>query len=307
MEVDWPQGLERPMRLLGRARDAITVAAGSVPHILAQDEFRALLSPDRTITEITASPPRDGIDALVGCRASGKLRRAIVAALPEEVRNATPLYLLLDDIVGASVVSMAAWLRRMPDWNEAVAEARLGSVTPDMENVCAGFRTGSAALQAGGAPAPPNFAIVGELRRLDDPEGWHEFSDQTGVGMRRARRIDIWREGDVIVIDTAFQDSAADAGGRRAALHEYQISATADATSLQLKSIVATPRVLPYAECPAAALNAPRMIGTSLSEFRTKVVETLPGIAGCTHLTDALRALAEVPALADKLSARLGD
>lgn len=299
--MDWPDGRRGPMRLIGRARDATTPLAGGPPKTLALDEFHALLTPDRTITEITASPPRPAIAGLVGARAGGQLRRMIVAALPDEVRDATPLYLILDDVAGASLVAAWAWSRHMPEWHKAITNPPRGTVFPNMENVCTGFRTGSAALLPGGAPALQNFALVDDLRHPDDPDGWHAFTAQTGVGMRRARRIDIWRAGGLIAIDAAFQDSANDPSGGRATVHEYQISATADATSLRLLSVVATPRVLPYAECPAAALNAPRMIGVRLPEFRTRVVETLPGTAGCTHLNDALRALAEVPALAGRL------
>jgi Protein of unknown function (DUF2889) len=40
-----------------------------------------------------------------------------------------------------------------------------------------------------------------------------------------------------------------------------------------------------------------RMIGTRLSEMRQQVLEKLRATSGCTHLNDALRALAEAPQL----------
>jgi hypothetical protein len=43
------------------------------------------------------------------------------------------------------------------------------------------------------------------------------------------------------------------------------------------------------------------MLGTPLIELRAKVLETLPGIWGCTHLNDVLRSMAEVPQLAAQL------
>jgi hypothetical protein len=42
---------------------------------------------------------------------------------------------------------------------------------------------------------------------------------------------------------------------------------------------------------------------TPLPELREKVLAELKGTAGCTHLNDALRALAEVPALVQHLRA----
>jgi len=51
-----------------------------------------------------------------------------------------------------------------------------------------------------------------------------------------------------------------------------------------------------------AATNVHRMVGTLLTDLRAAVLQELKGIAGCTHLNDALRALAEVPALARALA-----
>jgi hypothetical protein len=108
--------------------------------------------------------------------------------------------------------------------------------------------------------------------------------------------------GDVIAIDSAFQDSGTTPSGQRAALHEYSLTATADPVSLKLLSLEATPRVLPFAECPSAAANLTRLIGTPLPGLREKVLSELRGTAGCTHLNDMLRALADVPALAKYLT-----
>jgi len=128
-------------------------------------------------------------------------------------------------------------------------------------------------------------------------EGWHAFASQEGqVGLRRARRIDVRLEGD-IVIDSAFQDSATTPSGERAAVHEYRLTARADRTSLRVLSVEADPRVLPMIECPSAVANLDRLLGTPLPELREKVLAELRGVAGCTHLNDALRALADVPSL----------
>ena len=114
--------------------------------------------------------------------------------------------------------------------------------------------------------------------------------------MRRARRIDV-TVGDAVTIDAAFQDSASRPDGGRMALHEYRLSATADPVSLRVTSISAEPRVLPFPECPGAMRNVARLCGTPLSDLRERVLDELKGTAGCTHLNDALRALAGVPSL----------
>jgi hypothetical protein len=118
--------------------------------------------------------------------------------------------------------------------------------------------------------------------------------------MRRARRIDVWLDG-VINIDAFFQDSCTTPHHGRVAVHEYQIRATADVATGELLTVQADPRVLPFDACPGAAKNVDRMIGIPLRDFRQAVLDRLPGTLGCTHLSDALRALAEVPVMANTL------
>jgi hypothetical protein len=117
--------------------------------------------------------------------------------------------------------------------------------------------------------------------------------------MRRSRRIDVY-VGDVIQINSFFQDSTTVPHGGRIAVHEYQVDATASLDG-ELLSIVADPRVLPFAECPLAAINVDHMVGTPMRNLRLSVLDRLKGTAGCTHLNDVLRALAEVPILAGPL------
>src|SRR5690606_26444452 len=100
------------------------------------------------------------------------------------------------------------------------------------------------------------------------------------VSMRRARRIDVWVE-DVIHIDATFQDSASLPTGGRAAIHEYKLQATADPKTLELLSVVADPRILPYRECPAAAGNVARLVGTPLRAMRSQVLTVLRRSLGC--------------------------
>ncbi len=306
IDTSWPDGRAGNMSMVGRARDAVTPPGGGAPVICAEDEFRARLQWDRTIVEIEATPSRDAIHELVGARGGGYLRQAVDDRLPDERRAATPLHLLLDDISGASLVAGWAWSRWTTEWQRSLATAAPMASRParrSMEGICAGFRPGSSALNSDGTSSPnQSFTDVVDLRSPDDADGWHMFTIQEGVAMRRARRIDVWVD-DLIWIDSAFQDSATNPQGGRTAVHEYRLTATADPITLRLLTVEAEPRVLPYPECPAAAANAPRMVGTPLSELRSKVLQTLSGTAGCTHLNDALRALAEAPALVARLQA----
>lgn len=302
IDVSWPNGRAGNLTLVGRARDFITPVSGGSPIVLAEDAFEARLQPDRVIVSIEAVPARPALSRLIGERGGGGLRQALEAAVPEERRGSTPLYLILDDLSGTSLVSGWAWSQWDTEWLTTARSALKGF---DLEKafrsrtgICAGFAEGSSAFDPGtdrsGTPAP-------DLRNPDDPEGWHRFTDQAGaVGMRRARRIDVRLDGR-IVIDAAFQDSATTPAGGRAVVHEYTLSSTADAQSLRVLSVEAEPRVLPFVECPSATTGLWRLLGTPLPELREKVLAELRGTVGCTHLNDALRALAEVPALAAHL------
>jgi hypothetical protein len=301
IDASWPDGRTGLLRLVGRARDIITPRAGGAPIVCAEDSFEAALKGDRTIVAIAAEPARPAVSRLVGERGGGHLRKVLKEIVPEERRNATPLYLILDDLSGVSLVAGFAWTCWDPNWmaemRAKMADPALAKAFPPREGVCIGFAPGSSAL----TPATQhNLTRVPELRHPDDPEGWHGFTVQDSVGMRRARRIDVQLD-EVITVDAAFQDSATMPGGGRAAVHEYRLELTADPQTLRVLSLEAEPRILPFPECPSATANISRLVGAPLSELRDLVLAELRGTAGCTHLNDAMRALAEVPALVQHL------
>ena len=305
IDVSWPEGRAAAMRAVGRARDYLTTKAGGRGIVVAEDSFDARIAGDRTILAIATDPPRPAIGRIVSERGGGKLRGVLAEVVPEERANATPLYLILDDISGASLIAGWAWSQWSPDWlaemRASRTEAEMRAFQKSRENVCYGHIPGSSVFDLdrrdmGAVTDAP------DLRRADDPDGWHAFTVQDSVGFRRARRIDVTVD-ERIVVDSAFQDSSARPGGGRAALHEYRLSLTADPRTLEILSIDAEPRVLPFHECPSATINLVRLVGSPLPAMRETVLAELAGPAGCTHLNDALRALAEVPALVERLTA----
>lgn len=332
IDMTWPDGRMDEMHMLGRARDIYTHEEGGQPIVLAEDAFKARIGATRVINDIEVSPPRKHIGKLVGQRGGGHLRAVLDEALHEERTNATPLYLLLDDISGASLVGGWAWSRWTQRWGAgadgpdtpppsippiptilpspsidmtavSVANPNAPQFTPrSMENTCTGFRANATSLRSDGVASPHQSATpVGLMSNPNDPAGWHEVLHTKDVSMRRARRIDIWIEDDVIEIEGAFQDSATSPSGTRIAVHEYGLRAAADLETGKLISISADPRILPYADCPAAVLNVGRLIGASMRDLRRTVLEMLRKTAGCTHLNDTVRSLAEVPILAQRL------
>jgi len=303
IDAIWPDGAGTPMHLIGRSRDLLTPADGSDAAVLIEDTIQAVVEPDRTTIELSCSPPRVDLQPLVGVKGGGGSRTRVVQLLPEEVEAGTPLYLLLDDLSGATLVSGFAythWRDKGEGYDLTSPEAKARKIS--MEGICAGFQKGASALGVDGNP-PAVHAIqpVPIVTREDDPLAWHQLYEVTDVSARRSRRIDVWREDGEVVIDAFFQDAGTSPAGPRIAVHEYTIQARMDAMTGLVTSIAAIPQVLPFAECPLASVNVGRLVGQPLRRFRSLVNELLPGIDGCTHMNDALRALAEVPVLAAQI------
>jgi hypothetical protein len=304
--MTWPAGFGTQLRLDGRARDLLTPQHGSAT-VLAQDEFSIGVGQDRTLEDVRVVPGRPGVSRLVGARGGGQLRSVIRDIIPDDLQAGTPLSLLLDDVAGCTLIAGFAW-SRWRDWKDIVAPVGSQDIpTPKrrpMVGVCAGFRPGSSALGDDGSSHPEmrhNLAGVPPLADPEDPLGWHQLDSHPPVAMRRARRIDVWREGDSIAVDAMFRDSCWQPDGAEVAVHEYSIAAAIDGPGGKVLSVEATPRVLPFAECPTAAPNAAWLAGAPVRDLRSEVLVRLRSTDCCTHLNDALRSLAEVPILAGAL------
>lgn len=290
--------------MVGRARDLLTPAAGGEPKVLSTGGFRIMCSPQRQILDITLTPDHPAAGQLVGVRAGGASRTVLASVLGE--MRGSPTFQLLDDFAGASLVAGWIWSQWRTDWAsgpQREAQAPGGPRRGPAQGVCVGFAEGSSALQSDGGIDNTNQSVteVGPLENPDDPIGWHPMPFQQGPQKRRARRMDIWREGASIIVDAGFQDSGSNPAGGRTAIHEYRVHAEIDAESGTLLALQALPLILPFRECPGASIKATRMIGKPVQEFRSAVLETLPSTMGCTHLNDMMRALADVPLLARAL------
>src|SRR5207248_674057 len=96
-------------------RDLFTPLDGD-PVVLAEATMAAQIGDQRTVVGIEGSPARAEIKQLIGARGGSSFRSAIDAALPGEREAASPLYFLLDDIAGASLIAGFAWSRQNPQW-----------------------------------------------------------------------------------------------------------------------------------------------------------------------------------------------
>ena len=276
--------------------------------------MRVGIGPARTIASIEVAPERPGIEGLIGAIGGSELRGAIDRALPQEREAATPLHLLLDDIAGCSLIAAFAWSRSRPEIRELMRGARAKRGPPGEgfgwrkgRVICSGLRPDGWADTHRQLERDPGHAVrpAGDIRAPEDPFAWHAFPPDPEVGMRRHRRVDLWREGARLVADAFFRDSCWEPDGTQLALHEYSLRAEIDPLDHTLRSVRATPRVLPFPECPWAAPHAAKLEGMPVRSFRTRVQSTLTELEACTHLNDMLRCLAEVPVLARALASRL--
>jgi hypothetical protein len=308
IDVSWPEGELGDRLFIGRVRDYRTPADGGAGRVLDAAEFRAMLAQDKTITSIAADPAPPGIDRLVGVRGGNHLRLFIKETMPQLISEGMPIYLALDDISGTALVSAFAWSQWHDDWaerlRERMAEGDFERMMSERVNICWGLQEGNSGVSPSGPPRNVAEADAGHLVNPADPQGWHDLPESDGPGFRRARRIDVTRDAAGLVrVDAAFQDSAKRRDGGRVAIHEYNLAVTADPDTLEILTLAPEARILPFSECPGAIHNTQRLIGSRIADIRDDVLAQLRGPEGCTHLNDALRALAEVPKLAGYLTA----
>lgn len=279
-----------------RARD-VAVRAGGVD-VLGEIAVRAQLS-DRVIEEIAADPADDRLGRLIGRRVGPGFRSAVGDLLPDDVRRSTLLHLLLDDWVGAALVSGYALQHKQI---VAGTEEKLPPGTADrMAGICAGFA--------------PDASLVNYARRLDtipsvhgppappvDLDGVHAVEPLRAHGMRRLRRLDLLPADEGAArrlsrFDAHFRDSHVDDDGVETIVHEYTLAGTVDVATRTITSIRADVRVLPWQECPGAIGSAQRVRGMRLVEVRDRVRGEFVGTSTCTHLNDTLRAIGDLDAL----------
>jgi Protein of unknown function (DUF2889) len=297
MDFTWPDGMAGNTVLDGRARDLSTDSDGNAT-VLAQASLGVVSDPSRIITEIRSSPALPALAGLAGESAmSGFRRRLASLAGDDEGAAGTPLYQLLDDVPGATLVSGTAWQRWYDMDDYRVIKADVSQRV--MRDVCTGYQDGSSALNPDGTLRwEQERQPAVDIDDVGDDLAWHPRARPAEVTMCRARRIDVWADGTVLHVDAFFQDSSTLPEGGRQSIHEYTLTAQADLETGALQAVHPVPRVLPYGECPLAVKHVGALAGLPLRDLRGAVLERLRGPLGCTHLNDMLRALAAVPVLA---------
>ena len=294
-----PDGLEQPLVQLGLARDLLTTGDGDAV-VLAEAEMhvRTKWTAEGAIVEsLTLDPDVPGLDALVGRRAGGGFRAAIDAS--DGAEHGSLPYLLLDEIPGATLVSGFAMAVAAERGAFDMTAIRMGAKSQprlQVPDLCAGWQAGGTLLANLVDDRPPMLmgpTALPVVTADDDPDAWHHVERLPGDSMRRARRIDVWRD-DMIHVDVFFRDSHMDPDGEETVVHEYTLEAAVDPVTMIFVMCAATPRVLPWRECPEAIGSAGRVVGLPVLGLRPEVRTRLVGPSTCTHLNDVLRGLEDV-------------
>jgi hypothetical protein len=283
-----------PVYLNGRARDLWTAADGTATELGTATLSATIELIARVVRHVEVTPPVAATSRLAGAPAMSGFRAAADKAAPE-LRQARDLrYTLLDDVPVATLISGHA----------LSASNRLGDVAKSgylpVADQCAGFASDGQLLTSlkDGGTVTPTGPEAPDLDRGDDMWAWHHVAALPRYGMRRRRRIDVHEESAGRVgIDAMFRDTYVRSDGVETIIHEYTFVAVVDADTGIIIESRATPRVLPWQECPGAVASAERIIGMTLQELHFRVRQELSGTSTCTHLNDLLRSVADVEAL----------
>lgn len=287
------------MSLVARGRDLLTRDDGTTA--VLDEASVSIVAPfrDGVLQAIAVEPAVPGIDTLVGRSAYAGFRRAIDELLPGERASGSVRHQLIDDLSTALMLSGRVLRAEGIGFGERPAGHK-----PPID-MCAGWIADGVAVAGYSVLGPPLFPAPDApvIAPGDDPLGWHAHDVLPPHSTRRRRRLDVWRDGDVVWFDSFFRDSHFDCDGVEKVVHEYTVRGTVDAATFEVVSCDAAWGELPFPECPAAVASASRIVGEPVDGLRRKVLKTMVGPSTCTHLNDQLRSLEDVAPLARALSA----
>ncbi|MGH9081563.1 MAG: DUF2889 domain-containing protein [Acidimicrobiales bacterium] len=308
-----PDGPEGGLVLTASARDLRTGPDGTAS-VVGEAALRARTDGRSRLCLLSTHPEMPAAQELMGVVVGPGFRGRVADSGEGGPEAGSLLYLLLDDLPGAALVSGYA-VQRAGGFEEdgprvmpapAVSRARATLATMG-DDRCAGWahdatmmvtiRERGVVPVSQGPPAPA-------LERSDDPLSWHSMDPLPHHGMRRRRRLDVTAPagpGEPYRIDAHFRDSHVDDDGTESVLHEYALSATVDHRGERVIELEAEARVLPWMECPQAVASASRVAGMAVGELRTRVRRELVGRSTCTHLNDTLRSLDDLSVLIAEL------
>jgi hypothetical protein len=297
VDIGARRGFNAALAMTGLARDLATGPGGPDDvSVLGQASVAAGFDVRRELVSLETTPAATWADDLIGSRAGGGFRRHLATVVPPADAGSL-LRQVLDDMPAAALISGYAWMRLARREGHDPSSLTPPDLLERMSDLCSGWRAGGEAVASiethHGMPiqdCPPSPVDT------SDPLGWHAMEPLERDWMRRRRCLDVTvDDGGSFSIWAMFRDTVGEEDGAEVVLHEYAVTASGVGTTVG--AIAAEPRVLPFSECPAAALAVGDLVGCELAELSKSVPEILTGIRSCTHLNDLLRALGGVAEL----------
>ncbi|QCQ92913.1 DUF2889 domain-containing protein [Rhodococcus sp. SGAir0479] len=288
LDLDRPDGMDGDLEVHGRARDFAvrgdgTAADGEIATLLATVDYHG----GRTLTRIATTPHVPRLATLVGTSAIAGFRGRVGAS--GAVPRSAPLALLLDDLPLGTLISGHA-VSAAREHGDGTVTAGTGYIP--IADQCAGYAEDGALITTIAVRGRGPVAQGPEAPPLDDAFGW--TPEPLAVhSMRRRRRIDRWIEDDAVHIAAMFRDTYCGIDGVETVIHEYELDVVADADGGTIRTATATPRVLPWSDCPGAVASAGDLVGMTLADVESRVRRELRGVRTCTHLNDLLRSIGD--------------
>jgi Protein of unknown function (DUF2889) len=304
IDTSRPDGIRADLVVDARARDLRTEPDGTAA-VVAEAVLSARIDgATHLLSAIETTPEVPALSGLLGALVGPGFRRRVDEVVPDQREAGTLLYLLLDDLPGAVLVSGYA-LQRSGAFDELPRE-RVKDMSVEFQSrddLCAGWAhdaTMMVSVRATGNIPLPIGPPAPVLESPEDPFSWHAMAPMTPHGMRRRRRLDVLEPvvpGGDYRLDAHFRDSHADEEAVETVLHEYSVTGTVDPAAGRIVDVAAQAHVLPWMECPGALASAHRLAGMPLADLRPWVRREFTGVSTCTHLNDTLRSLADVAVL----------
>ncbi|HXY91145.1 MAG TPA: DUF2889 domain-containing protein [Acidimicrobiia bacterium] len=306
LDYDWIDAVD--VHVIGAARDEVTDADGTL-HIV-HDAAVDVTTEQGMIRELAIEPAAFDVSPLLGQPLRLGFRGRV---RPLYDAGGRPLGLLLDDLPGAMiaagyVLAMERTIGPATPTDGMTLSSRDGDELPrgyHQADLCSGWRADGTMMTAVYAGEILPFEPVAPVPALPEGAGWPEVPIAV-PGLRRHRRIDVVPDGREWRVDAWFRDTYRDSGGAHGSLHEYTVDLVVDARDRTVLDVRAIPHALPWSECPAAAEAVAKLVGQPVDGLRSAVPKVLQGIESCTHLTNELRELADLPALVASLTNAAG-